>query len=198
MPFAMPLQRCSVAGFCAPCPSWAVEREAPSGAGTTNEEGGDMHSKWTVVAAIATTCWVVPRLAAAEDVEEQLQKMNERMSQMEKQLQATNEELAASKQRVEEQQAVIKGLDSDRDASSALSKFLSETEFSGLVAASYTYNFKNFNNCANGRNGNSTTRGENASIFGVVAPQHTNSNNFQVDQLAFRMKKTPTPESRAG
>ena len=157
-----------------------------------------MRSRWTVLVAIATTCWVVPRLAAAEDVEEQLQKMNERMSQMEKQLQATNEELAASKQRVEEQQAVIKGLDSDRDASSALSKFLSETEFSGLVAASYTYNFKNLNNSAVGRNGNATTRGENTSIFGIVSPYHQNSNSFQVDQLAFRMKKTPTPESRAG
>jgi hypothetical protein len=157
-----------------------------------------MRSKWTILAAVAATLWVAPQLAAAEDVEEQLRLMNERMAQMERQLQATNEELEASKQRVEQQQAVIQDLDEDRQASSALSKFLSETEFSGLMAASYTYNFKNFNSSAVGRNGNATTAGENAGVFGLVAPHHNNSNNFQVDQLAFRMKKTPTPESRAG
>src|SRR5262245_58173581 len=158
-----------------------------------------MRSRWTILAAVAATCWVAPQLAVAEDeVEAQLRQMNDRMAQMEQQLQATNEELAASKQQVQEQQGLIQDMDKDREASSALSKFLSETEFSGVVAASYTYNFKGLNSSAVGRNGNSTTQGENGSIFGIVAPYHTNSNNFQVDQLAFRMKKTPTPESRAG
>lgn len=158
-----------------------------------------MRSQWTVLAAAAATLWVAPQLAVAgDDVEAQIRQMNERMAQMEQQLQATNEELAASKQRVEQQQAVIQDLDEDRQASSGLSKFLSETEFSGLVAASYTYNFKNFNNSAVGRNGGSTVAGENNGVFGLVAPHHANSNNFQIDQLAFRMKKTPTPESRAG
>jgi len=158
-----------------------------------------MRSKWTILAAAAATLWVAPQLAAAgDDVEAQIKQMNERMAQMEEQLQATNEELEASKQRVEQQQGVIQDLDEDRQASSGLSKFLSETEFSGLVAASYTYNFKNFNNSAVGRNGGSTVGGENGSIAGIVAPHHQNSNNFQVDQLAFRMKKTMTPESRAG
>lgn len=158
-----------------------------------------MRSKWTILAAAAATLWVAPQLAVAgDDVEAQIKQMNERMAQMEEQLQATNEELAASKQRVEQQQSVIQELDEDRQASSGLSKFLSETEFSGVVAASYTYNFKNFNNSAVGRNGASTTGGENGSLVGIVAPQHSNSNNFQVDQLAFRMKKTMTPESRAG
>jgi hypothetical protein len=157
-----------------------------------------MRSKWTVLAAIAATLWVAPQLAAAEDVEDQLRQMNERMAQMEQQLQATNEELAASKEQVQEQQSVIQDLDADREASSALSKFLSETEFSGVLAASYTYNFKRLNSSAVGRNGNSTTQGENASIFGIVAPYQQNSNNFTIEQLAFRMKKTPTPESRGG
>jgi hypothetical protein len=158
-----------------------------------------MHSRWTVLAAAAATLWVAPLPAAAgEDVEDQLRQMNERMAQMEQQLQATQEELAASKQRVDQQQEVIQQIDADREASSALSKFLSETEFSGVAAASYTYNFKSFNSSAVGRNGNSTTAGENASLFGIVAPIHQNSNNFQVDQLALRMKKTATPESRAG
>ena len=156
-----------------------------------------MRSRWTALAAVAATCWVAPRLAAAEDVEDQLRQMNDRMAQMEQQLQATNEELAASKQQVEEQQSLIQDLDADREASSALSKFLSETEFSGLMAASYTYNFKGLNNSAVGRN-SGTTAGENAGVTGLTAPHHTNSNNFQVDQLAFRMKKTPTPESRGG
>ncbi len=158
-----------------------------------------MRSKWTVLAAAAATLWVAPQLAVAgDDVEAQIRQMNERMAQMEQQLQATNEELEASKQRVEQQQAVLQDLDEDRQASSGLSKFLSETEFSGLVAASYTYNFKNFNNSAVGRNAGSTVAGENNGVFGLVAPHHANSNNFQIDQLAFRMKKTPTPESRAG
>ena len=157
-----------------------------------------MRSRWTVLAALAATCWVAPQLAAAEDVEDQLRQMNERMAQMEKQLEATNEELAASKERVEDQQSLIQDLDADREASSALSKFLSETEFSGLVAASYTFNFKALDNSAVGRNSGSTTSGENAGVFGLTAPFHTNSNNFQVDQLAFRMKKAPTPESRGG
>ena len=158
-----------------------------------------MRSKWTILAAAAATLWVAPQLAAAgEDVEAQIRQMNDRMAQMEQQLQATNEELSASKQRVEQQQAVIQDLDEDRQASSGLSKFLSETEFSGLVAASYTYNFKNFSSSTVGANGNSTVAGENGSLFGIVAPHHQNSNNFQIDQLAFRMKKTPTPESRAG
>jgi hypothetical protein len=158
-----------------------------------------MRSKWTILAAAAATLWVAPQLAVAGDgVEAQIEQMNERMAQMEEQLQATNEELDASKQRVEQQQSVLQDLDEDRQASSGLSKFLSETEFSGLVAASYTYNFKNFSSSAVGANGNSTTGGENGSLFGIVAPHHQNSNSFQIDQLAFRMKKTPTPESRAG
>ena len=157
-----------------------------------------MRSKWTILAAAAATLWVAPQLAAAgEDVEAQIKQMNDRMAQMEEQLQATNEELSASKQRVEQQQAVIQDLDEDRQASSGLSKFLSETEFSGLMAASYTYNFKNLNNSSIGRNFG-TTSGENGGVSGITAPHHSNSNNFQVDQLAFRMKKTPTPESRAG
>jgi septal ring factor EnvC (AmiA/AmiB activator) len=114
-----------------------------------------MRSKWTILAVAAATLWVAPQLAVAgDDVEAQLQQMNERMAQMEEQLQATSEELEASKQRVEQQQSVLQDLDQERQASSGLSKFLSETEFSGVAAASYTYNFKNFNNSAIGRNGN--------------------------------------------
>src|SRR5262245_25756022 len=173
-------------------------RQAPVGVGNNQRGGWRMRSRWTILAAVAATCWVAPQLAVAEDqVEAQLRQMNERMAQMEQQLQATNEELAASKQQVQEQQGLIQDMDKDREASSALSKFLSETEFSGLVAASYTFNFKRLDSSAVGRNANSTTSGENAGVFGLTAPFHTNSNNFQVDQLAFRMKKTATPESRA-
>ena len=111
-----------------------------------------MRSRWTVLAA-AAVIGVAPLPAlAGDDVDAQLQQMNQRMQQMEEQLQATNEELAASKQRVEEQQSLIQDLDEDRQAASGLSRFLSETEFSGLVAASYTYNFKNFSSSGVGRN----------------------------------------------
>jgi len=164
-----------------------------------------MRSKWTVLAAAAAIGFGPLPALAGDDVEAQLRQMNERMAQMEQQLQATNEELAASKQRVEDQQSLIQNLDQDRQASSGLSRFLSETEFSGVVAASYTYNFKNFNSGQVNFNGPSpflggasTTGGENLGLVGITAPQHSNSNTFQIDQLAFRMKKTPTAESRAG
>src|SRR5262245_5114915 len=196
-PLAFPL-----APECEEVPRSASASDAgwmrPRGVGSQPTRRKEMRSRWTVLAAAAAIGFVPLPALAGDDVEAQLRQMNERMSQMEQQLQATNEELAASKQRVEEQQTVIQNLDEDRQASSGLSRFLSETEFSGLVAASYTYNFKNFNSSSVGRNGQSTTGGENASLFGIVAPQHQNSNNFQIDQLAFRMKKTPTAESRAG
>jgi hypothetical protein len=164
-----------------------------------------MRSRWTILAAVAATCWVAPRLAAAEDVEEQLRRMSERMAQMEQQLEVTNqrleatsEELESSKERVAQQQAVIQEIDAEREGSSALSKFLSETEFSGAVAASYSYNFNTLNDSAVGRNAYSTVTGENLGVLGLTAVSHQNSNNFQVDQLYFRMQKTPTPESRGG
>jgi hypothetical protein len=165
----------------------------------TNEEEDGMRSSWTILVAAAALA--LPQLAAADEVEEQLRQMNERMSQMEQQLDATNEELAASKQRVEQQEQLINRLDEDRDATSALSKFLSETEFSGAVAASYTYNFnnntkRNLTNSAIANDG--TTGGVNEGLLGLTAPHHSNSNNFQVDQFYLRMKKTPMPESRGG
>lgn len=155
--------------------------------------------KRSVLAAAGVT-WLAasPAAAADADVEAQLRRMNERMQQMEAQLEAQSEELEASKKQVSEQQAVIQDLDADREVSSGLSKFLSETEFSGAVAASYTYNFRKLNESAIGGNGNSTVGGENLGLFGITAPQHSNSNNFQLDQLYFRMRKQPTPESRAG
>src|SRR5262249_16448078 len=171
-----------------------------------NQRGGKgMRSKWTVLAAAAAIGFGPLPALAGDDVEAQLRQMNERMAQMEQQLQATNEELDASKERVEDQQSLIQNLGEDRQASSGLSRFLSETEFSGVVAASYTYNFKNFNSGQVNFNGPSpflggasTTGGENLGLVGITAPQHSNSNTFQIDQLAFRMKKTPTAESRAG
>jgi hypothetical protein len=164
-----------------------------------------MRSGWTVLGAVAAAWWVAPRLAAAEDVEEALRRMNERMAQMEQELEATNgkleattEELESAKERVAQQQAVIQELDADREASSGLSRFLSETEFSGAVAASYTYNFNVLNDSAVGRNAYATVGGENLGVLGLTAVSHQNSNNFQVDQLYFRMHKEPTPESRGG
>jgi len=157
-----------------------------------------MRSNWRILAVAMAASWLAPQLAAGEATEDQLRALNERMAQMEQRLTATQEELTASQQRVEQQQAVIQELDADRGAASGLSKFLSETEFSGAVAGSYTYNFRNFESSAVDFNSSDTIGGENLGFGGITAPHHSSSNTFQVDQLYIAMRKQPTPESRAG
>ncbi len=100
-----------------------------------------LRSNWKILVAAAATLLVAPQLAMADDVDEQLRLMNERMAQMEEQLQATNDELDASKARVDTQQELITKAGLDREAQSGLSEFLNATEFSGYVSASYNYNF---------------------------------------------------------
>src|SRR5262245_64018232 len=74
-------------------------RQAPVGVGNNQRGGWRMRSRWTILAAVAATCWVAPQLAVAEDdVEAQLRQMNDRMAQMEQKTQATNEEMATYKQ----------------------------------------------------------------------------------------------------
>ena len=63
-----------------------------------------MRSSMKILVAAAATLLVAPQFAIADDIEEQLQLMNERMSQLESQLQATEDELQASKTEVAAQQ----------------------------------------------------------------------------------------------
>jgi hypothetical protein len=104
-----------------------------------------MRSTCRVLVAAAVAALALPQLATAGDIEEQMRLMNERMAQMEGQLQATKDELDASKDEVARQQELIQKAGLEREAQSGLSKFLSETQFSGNVAVSWGYNFNNPN-----------------------------------------------------
>jgi hypothetical protein len=178
-----------------------------------------MRSSTKILVAAAATLLVAPQFAIADDIEAQLRAMNERMAQVENQLQATQDELSASKDTVAAQQEMIEQAGLDRQARSGLSAFLSQTQFDGFLSASWTWNFMNPDNTAVAMNSpfspstgggsnnpsdgsfnnlSSTINGENSGTLGLTAPQHSNHNSFQVDQLWFSMKKPATAESRGG
>jgi hypothetical protein len=144
--------------------------------------------------------------------------MNERMSQLETQLQATQDELESSKTTVERQQELIEKAGLQNEGMSGLQKFLSETQFSGLVAASYNYNFRSpdetvqafpSSDAAGGFTEgvdrpatfnlvSPTVGGVNGGALGLTAPFHSNANTFQLDQFYMSMIKPATAESRGG
>ena len=166
-----------------------------------------MRSNLKVLVAAVAAVLVAPQVSmAAEDIDSQLQLMNERMSQLETQLQATQDELDASKSEVARQSDMIEKAGIEREAQSGLSAFLSETQFSGFLAASYTWNFNNPNVDNDhgtpsdvGVGDNIGTRnGENTGILRIVSPHHTNHNNFQVDQFFISMINPADAENRAG
>lgn len=144
----------------------------------------------TLVAA-AAGLWLVPQVATADDVEEQLQQMQDRLSQLEDQLKATNDQLQSSQERAQQQQQLIEdaGL-GEGSAVSGLARFLEQTEFGGHVAASYFYNLNDPNEGTSDANTGADDLGAN--------PFHPDHNSFKLDQLWFSMEKAPTEESRAG
>jgi hypothetical protein len=164
---------------------------------------------WKSLVAAAAGLMLAPQLATASDVEEQLRQMQERMAQLEDKLQAQDDQLSAAEKRVQEQERLIQeaGI-SDESTGSALSRFLEQTEFSGVVAASWNWNFNNpssgttaaFNNPSppGGSGTGFTNGGLNSGTLGLTAPFHSNSNSFQLDQLLFSMMKPATVESRGG
>jgi hypothetical protein len=183
-----------------------------------------MRSTCRILAVAAVAALALPQSALAGDIEEQMLLMNERMSQMEGQLQATQDELDASKDEVQRQQELIEKAGIEREAQSGLSKFLSETQFSGNVAVSWGYNFRNPNDQSQTYSNDSektpsafpaqgnprgtelpdvssvapTIGGINGGALGLTAPYHSNHNSFQVDQFLFSMVNPATAESRGG
>ncbi len=169
-----------------------------------------MRPSWKILVTVAATLLAVPQLALADQVEDQLQQMQDRMTDLENKLQATNDELETSKQRVDQQQELIKkaGIDEARGAGSgsAAAEFLKSIELDGFAAVSYNWNFNmlkdqdvtQVNVDDDAEFGPSTVFGENGGVFGLVAPGHTNSNSFQLDQLWFGIGKPATMESNAG
>ena len=148
-----------------------------------------MRFSWKIFAAVAAALLVAPQLALAEDTDEQrraerleaLRQMDEQMTRLEEELQATNDELGDSKSRVESNQELIEKAELDRSAQSGLSAFLSQTEFSGYVSASYNYNFNQPNANIMGLVGPNpgTVLGTNVGLINQTAPYHPNHNSFQ-------------------
>jgi hypothetical protein len=165
-----------------------------------------MRSSMKILVAAAATLLVAPQFAMADDIEDQLRQMDERMGQLESQLQATQDELQASTATVAVQQELIEKAGLERQAKSGLSAFLSQTQFDGFVAASYTYNFTGtdatrqwkYAGELGGTLGNYYYGGINNGAMGLTAPLHPNNNTFQVDQVWFGMRKPATAESRGG
>ena len=127
-----------------------------------------------------------PNAAAADDVQDTLKQMSERLSAVEDQLEASNA-------RVAEQEKVIKdaGLAAPPVGSgNKLNSWLNTLEFDGWVSASYWYNFNDVDNdvLVNGNKG----------AFGQSNPFNPDANQFSFDQLWFSFGKPVTEDSRAG
>ena len=127
-----------------------------------------MRVQWKTLAGGLTGLLLLPAMAGADDVAEQLRQMQERMERMEEKLEAQHEQLDAAEERVQRQERVIQeaGIGDD-SAASGLSRFLEMTEFSGVIAASYTYNWNNTSAFTNGCSNNPGGVGALAGTCGV-------------------------------
>ena len=160
-----------------------------------------MRARLTTIVA-ATAILLVPLFASADTVEDQLRLMNDRMTSMEDQLQATQDQLEDANTRVERQQDILEKAGLERQAQSGLSAFLSETQFSGHMAASYNYNHNNNDSSSSIASGGAFSNSNGGRLsggqLGLTAPFHSQPNNFQVDQFYLAMQKPATAESRGG
>jgi hypothetical protein len=147
-----------------------------------------MRSKMITVAAVVAGIFLAAPMATADDVQEQLRLMEQRMAEMEDRLQATSDELNTAKTTVAEQQNLLTDAGfaaDDRGIRSGVGKFLKEVDISGVVAASYNYRFLD--------SGDDVSNGGNIGYF-----RHPDSNTFALDQLWMVIDKAVTEESRAG
>ncbi|MCP4904088.1 MAG: carbohydrate porin [bacterium] len=147
----------------------------------------------TVVTAVASVL-LVAQVAAADQVQEQLRLMEQRMAEMEDRLQATSDELRTAKATVNEQQTLLtdSGLIEidDSGVRSAVGSFMDSVDVSGVVAGSFNYRLLESNNRGN------LVAGANSGNVGLF--KYSNSNTFQVDQIWLTLDKTPTDQSRGG
>jgi hypothetical protein len=127
----------------------------------------------------------VPFVASADQVQEQLRLMEQRMAEMEDRLQATSVELQSAKATVDQQQGLLvnAGLidEGDRGIRSSVGDFFNQVDVSGVAAASYNHRIIQPDTTMN------------AGFF-----KHPNANTFQVDQVWLTIDKAPTEESRGG
>jgi len=137
----------------------------------------------TVVTAVASIV-LTAGVATADQVQEQLRLMEQRMAEMEDRLQATSDELSHAQATVEEQQGLLSdaGLYENEGLRSGVGSFFDMVDVSGVAAASYNHRLIKATDTVGG-NG----------LF-----KNPNANTFQVDQIWLTMDKAPTEESRGG
>lgn len=123
------------------------------------------------VALLAMTVLAVPWLAAADDLEQEIGVLDQRLEQLERQLEAQKEKIANTRPGAGERRSQRDRTDENKTALSALSSFFDKTDFTGSVAAGWSY------------------------ISDSVGVE---KNTFQLDQAWIEMEKVPTEESRAG
>lgn len=145
-----------------------------------------MRSIWRTLAVSTAVLAFVVQVAHAEDVQNEMQEMRDMVLQLQDQVNAQQQTIEAQNIVLEES-----GLsDQARGESSGLSAFLEQTEFSGWVASSYTFNTNS--------DGNNALVGQNSATVPFVTPLHPDSNTFAVDQVWFSMDKDVSSKSRAG
>ena len=102
-----------------------------------------MRSKLIIVATVVASLVLASQMAAADQVQEQLRLMEQRMAEMEDRLQATSEELSSAKATVDQQQVLLSDAGlvdaSDTGIRSAVGDFINMVDVSGVVAASYNH-----------------------------------------------------------
>ena len=150
-----------------------------------------MRSTMITAAAVVAGIFLAAPMAIADDVQEQLRLMEQRMAEMEDRLQATSNELATAKETVSEQQVLLSdaGLAADDEGiRSGVGNFLKEVDVSGVVAASFNYRILD-----GGPNQDDNSAGGNAGLF-----RHPNANTFDLNQVWLTLDKAATEESRGG
>ena len=143
----------------------------------------------TVVTAVASIV-LTAGVATADQVQEQLRLMEQRMAEMEDRLQATSDELSHAQATVDQQQGLLSdaGLYEDEGLRSGVGSFFDMVDVSGVAAASYNHRLIKANDSVGGN-----PNGAGGQLF-----KNPNANTFQVDQIWLTMDKAPTEESRGG
>ena len=145
-----------------------------------------MRSNLIIVTTIAASLLFVPLVASADQVQEQLRLMEQRMAEMEDRLQATSVELQSAKATVDQQQGLLSDAGlieaGDLGIRSGVGSFFEMVDVSGVAAASYNHRLIKSDD-PNGGN----------ALF-----NYPNANTFQLDQVWLTIDKAATEESRGG
>ena len=155
-----------------------------------------MRSNWKALAAIAVGLIVAPQLAAADDVQNQLTKMQERMSQLEDRLQSTTDQLTVTEQRASEQQQMLEraGVATAKGSQSGLDSFIETLEFGGYVDATYNYNINHLNGGGGPLGTNFTSMSGGNGLYTSTA----DASGFNLEALKFELERPVSIENRGG